>query len=119
LVNDSLLADAVSPKDGERDYPFRKYPAVKVARLATHQDYTGRHIGRNMLTKIFSMVIQISRHTGCRIITVDSTSDAVGFYTKMGFTIAQQKQGETIPLYLDFHRFVAEEESRQTTTLSL
>lgn len=118
LVNDSLVVDAVSPGDGERDYPYRKYPAVKVARLATHRDYERRRIGSNMLIKIFNILIKISQHTGCRIITVDATGNAVGFYSKMGFKIAIQKPGETIPLYIDFHRFVSEEESRQTTTLS-
>lgn len=118
LVNDSLVAGAVSPGDGDRDYPYRKYPAIKVARLATHRDYERRRMGSNMLIKIFNMSIKISRHTGCRIITVDATGEAAGFYSKMGFKIALQKPGETVPLYIDFHRFVLEEESRQMTDLS-
>lgn len=110
LVNDSIVADAVQSSDGESEYPYRKYPALKVARLAVHLDYERRGIGRSILLKILSTVINLSRHTGCRIITVDSKGEAVGFYKKMGYVSAMAKAAETVPLYLDFHRFVTEVE---------
>jgi len=35
LVTDCIDAKQVAPGDGRRGYPYRKYPAIKVARLAT------------------------------------------------------------------------------------
>jgi len=49
LVNDSIEVRAVEECDREESYHFRKYPALKIARLATHSDYERFGIGRSML----------------------------------------------------------------------
>lgn len=82
---------------------------MKIARLATNQNYENRHIGRNMLIKIYTIWIEFSRYVGCRIITVDAKPEAVGFYEKFSFqkAIIQPKklQGrDTIPLYIDIRK---------------
>ena len=51
LVNDRIVADAVQLSDGESEYSYRTYPALKVARLAVHLDYERRGIGRSILLK--------------------------------------------------------------------
>jgi len=117
LVNDTLTVEAVEACDGEPEYEYGKYPAIKIARLATHGDYERRDIATNMLLKIFIMVKRISKHSGCRMITVDSYPDAVGFYQRKGFKRAQLKEKDTIPLYMDFHKFDTEEENRLIATL--
>jgi GNAT superfamily N-acetyltransferase len=52
LVNDCIEVKAIEESDGEPGYPYAKYPAIKIARLATHSDFERRGIGRNMLSKI-------------------------------------------------------------------
>ena len=101
LVNDSIEVRAVEECDREKNYHFRKYPALKIARLATHSDYERFGIGRSMLRKIFAVSITLSRHVGCRIITVDAKHSAVDFYKKFAFKQAVRSPGETVPLYLD------------------
>jgi len=108
IVNDSLEAGAVQKGDGHDGFEARKYPALKIARLATRNDYQGRGIGKGMLLKVFSIAIALSRYIGCRLITVDSKPDSVGFYQKFGFKLAHRKRRDTVPLYRDFHRAVEE-----------
>jgi len=113
LVNDSIVAEAVHESDREPSWEYRKYPAIKIARMARHRDFAGHGIGTAMLLRIFIIVLHVSQFTGCRIITVDSKPGAVEWYRKKGFTLAQVKpRDDTIPLYMDFHRFVSQEEQR-------
>jgi hypothetical protein len=49
LINDSIEVRAVEACDRKEDYHFRKYPALKIARLATHSGYERFGIGRSML----------------------------------------------------------------------
>jgi len=106
IINDSLEAKAVQAGDGHDRFEARKYPALKIARLATRDDYQRRGIGKGMLLKVFSIAIALSRYTGCRIITVDSKPNSVKFYQKFGFKPANRKKRDTVPLYRDFHRAV-------------
>lgn len=107
LINDSIEVRAVEECDREESYRFRKYPALKIARLATRSDCEGSGIGRSMLRKIFTISIALSRYVGCRIITVDSKQSAVDFYKKFGFRQAIRTPGETVPLYLDLKSALA------------
>jgi len=118
LINDSIVAEAVHESDREPTWEYRKYPAIKIARMARHRDSGGHGIGTIMLLRIFIIVLDVSQFTGCRIITVDSKPGAANWYRKKGFTLTQVKPREdTVPLYMDFHRFVSEEEERVLTSL--
>src|SRR5271169_1036581 len=101
LINDSIEVRSVEECDREESYHFRKYPALKIARLATHSDFERFGVGRSMLRKIFTISITLSHYVGCRIITVDSKHSAVEFYKKFSFKQAIRTPGETVPLYLD------------------
>jgi len=101
LINDSIEVRAVEECDREERYHFRKYPALKIARLATHCDCERFGVGRSMLRKIFTISITLSHYIGCRIIMVDSKYSAVDFYKKFAFKQAIRTPGETVPLYLD------------------
>lgn len=48
--------------------------------------------------------------TGCRFITVDAYSDAVGFYQKCGFDFISEKDRNDITrlMYYDLKRFLDE-----------
>jgi hypothetical protein len=118
LINDSIVAEAVSESDREPTWAYRKYPAIKIARMARHRDFDNYSIGTLMLLRIFVITLHVSQFTGCRIITVDSKTGAVEWYRKKGFTLAQMRpRDDTVPLYMDFHRFVSQEEMHTLKTL--
>ena len=118
LINDSIVAEAVHESDREPTWEYRKYPAIKIARMARHRDFDGPGIGTIRRRRNFIIVLHVSQFTGCRIITVDSKPGAANWYRKKGFTLAQIKPREdTVPLYMDFHRFVSQEEERVLTSL--
>ena len=109
LVTDVIKKKELNDGDGDPDFLYNTYPALKIARLATHQEFERHGIGRSMLLKIFSVWIRLSTHIGCRIITVDAKPDAVEFYTKFDFHQAivdpqKLRNRDTIPLYIDIHK---------------
>lgn len=101
LINDSIEVRSVDECDREENYQFRKYPALKIARLATHIHCERFGIGRSMLRRIFTISITLSHHVGCRIITVDAKYSAVDFYKKFAFKQATRNPKDTVPLYFD------------------
>ncbi|MFA6363832.1 GNAT family N-acetyltransferase [Methanoregula sp.] len=121
LVTDVIKKGELVDGDGDPDFKYGTYPALKIARLATHQEFERQGIGRYALLKIFALWIRLSAHIGCRIITVDAKPTAVGFYKKFGFQEAimdpkKLTMRETIPLYIDIHKEL--ERVRKNSVLS-
>jgi ribosomal protein S18 acetylase RimI-like enzyme len=106
LVNDCLQAERINSGDGCDNYSYSKYPAIKIARLSTHKNYERMGIGLNILDEIMATSIYLSEQSGCRLITVDSKKESIGFYEKYDFRQAKGKVHDTTPMYLDFHRLL-------------
>lgn len=113
LVSDSIEVGAIHSGDGTTEYPYKRYPAMKIARLATDNRYQRRGVGRAMLLKTMQIAIDLSQYVGVRIITVDSKPNSVEFYEKFGFRKATRKNHDTISMYRDFHRAVCEIEKER------
>jgi len=113
LVSDSIEVEAIKSGDGSQEYPYRRYPALKIARLATDSRYQRQGIGRSMLLKIMEIAIVLSRYVGVRILTVDSKPESVEFYEKFGFKRATRKNHGTISLYRDFHGTICDIEEER------
>jgi len=109
LVTDCIDANQVDPKDGKKGYPYRKYPAIKIARLGTDTRYQHRGIGFEMLGEILAFTIRLSAYVGCRIITVDSKQESIGFYERFGFKRATRKTSDPVHMYMDYHQLLQEE----------
>lgn len=109
LVTDCIDAKQVNTQDGKRGYPYRKYPAIKVARLAIDTRYQRKGLGFQLLGEVLSITITISKYVGCRIITVDSKPESVSFYEKYGFKRAKRSQSDTISMYMDYLKLLEEE----------
>ncbi len=62
----------------------KSYPAVKIGRLAVHDDYARCGMGTFILDSIKYAFTTVKR-LGCRFITVDALSSATDFYLKNGF----------------------------------
>ncbi|MDD4138334.1 MAG: GNAT family N-acetyltransferase [Methanoregula sp.] len=108
LVADCIDAKQVAPEDGRQGYPYRKYPAIKIARLGTSKKHQRNGVGSRMLREILALTIMISEYVGCRIITVDAKPGSVGFYEKFGFKRAMSRRSDPVPMYMDYHRLLEE-----------
>ena len=111
LINDSIKTRWINIGNGEHWYRYLHYPALKIARLATHQEFERRGIGTAMLDYATAVAIKLSDEiSGCRILTVDSKNDSIGFYQSFGFKMANTKIfRDTMPLYKDIFGTRADE----------
>ena len=106
LVTDTIQLDWVD-ESLFPDFDYRKLPAVKIARLATHRDYERRGIGKYMIIDIFRRVSNVTLDIGCCVITVDAKRDAVGFYEKYAFRkVAIHLKQDTEVMYLNIKQLI-------------
>lgn len=64
------------------NYPL---PALRLARLAVHQDFHGKGVGSSLLRAVFILACQMARDYGCVGVLVDAKSDAIKYYKSFGF----------------------------------
>lgn len=107
ITTDTLQVRSVDDADCVDDYPYSRYPAVKLARLATDKKYQRMGIGTYMLFGAVGLAIDIAAIAGCRYITVDSKPESVSFYVKHGFKVVKgESKREYTPLYLNMQPIV-------------
>ncbi len=106
LLTDSIKVKSVDLGDALRDYRYKSIPALKIGRLSTAKGMEGKGLGTAMLEISISYMIEITRHVGCRILTVDSKEGCEGFYGKNGFERTRSQRGETVHMYLDIGAFL-------------
>ena len=103
ITPDTLHKGRIDLSDKLTDYPYQKYPAIKLARLAVDKNYQGKGFGKLLMTEFFMHALKMAKQEGGRFITVDAKNSALGFYQKYGFkSVGTQQSEEIIPLYLDF-----------------
>lgn len=107
LIADTIEAKAVT--DGLERYEYRKYPGVKIARLAVDSRFEKRGIGTYLLLAAIGKTLSVCDSIGCRYILVDSKKDSIGFYQKNEFKLVEKyKNREFIPMYLNMQPIIAE-----------
>ncbi len=107
----SLAAGTIETKsviDGIELYQYRKYPAVKIARLGIDSRFEKHGIGTYLVQVIMGQVMSICENIGCRYLLVDSKLESTGFYEKCGFRVAEKnKKTQFTPMYLNMQPIVA------------
>ena len=108
----TLVADTIEAKsviDGLEHYEYRKYPGVKIARLAVDSRFERRGIGTYLLLAAIGKTLSVSENIGCRYILVDSKKNSIGFYQKNEFKLVEKyKNREFVPMYLNMQPIIAE-----------
>ncbi|WP_048127910.1 GNAT family N-acetyltransferase [Methanosarcina sp. WH1] len=108
----TLIADTIEAKaviDGIEHYEYRKYPGVKIARLAVDTRFKRRGIGTYLLLAAIGKTLSVCENIGCRYILVDSKKNSIGFYQKNEFKLVEKyKNREFIPMYLNMQPIIAE-----------
>ena len=106
ITPDTLHKGRIDISDKLNDYPYQKYPAVKLARLAVDYRYQHRGLGKALMREFFYTAHQIAKIEGSRFITVDAKTEAKTFYQMYLFVpVISGTDSEIIPMYLDFKRF--------------
>lgn len=108
LLNDTVGKDNVD--DGIEAYEYGKYPAIKIARLAIQKEFRERDIGTSLLHWALGKVNEVSKHVGCRYITVNAKQESIEFYTvksKLKFKVVKATAKKDYPsLYLNMHPII-------------
>lgn len=79
VVTDTL------PARLRKKLPAYPLPVLRIARLAVDKHFQGLGIGRLLLRAILELSLEMRDRTGCIGIVVDAKTEAVGFYSKLGF----------------------------------
>ena len=113
LVTDSLQRERVDESEFH-DCQYGKFPAMKIARLATHKDFERQGVGQFMINKALTYGYYITRDIGCCVITVDAKKGSVGFYEKFSFVRAKTKSdSDTITMYFNLAQAIKNAFARQ------
>ncbi|WP_339933046.1 GNAT family N-acetyltransferase [uncultured Brevundimonas sp.] len=107
VVSENRLLEA------EVAFPYKNYPAVKIARLLVGSDYRGT--GYRLGTALVDFTVGIARSeicpaVGCRFVVVDAKKASVSFYEACGFTLIdtdENKARDTPVLFMDLHKAAA------------
>ena len=80
---DTIEVQAINENDSIDGYPYRKYPSIKIARLAVEETCERKGFGR-FLVLAAGLALTVSEIIGCRYLTVDSKPDSMNFYERLG-----------------------------------
>lgn len=106
ITPDTIHKGRVEYSDKVAEYPYQKYPAVKLARLAVDEQFQHRGIGTELMADFFKTARKVVKSAGGRYVTVDAKNTACAFYERFGFRkVLSQKDSDIVSMYLDFKKF--------------
>ncbi|AGB48929.1 putative acetyltransferase [Methanomethylovorans hollandica DSM 15978] len=109
LTTDTIQVKSINSSDCVDDFPYSRYPALKLARLATDEKFQRMGVGSYMLHIAIYLTQKVSDIAGCRYITVDSKPQSVTFYTKHSFKLVEESRKKEYPvLYLNMQPIIEE-----------
>lgn len=94
-LTDRLLVSAKEKKDMKITAEYYNFPAIKIGRLATDKNYTGKGIATTFLEGIKGLALKTAETTGCRFLIVDSYKKSIEIYLKNGFIKNQIQNQKT------------------------
>lgn len=115
ILADTIEVVAIDNSDSVKDYPYSKYPAIKIARLAVDREFERRDIGTFLILAAIGAAMSVSDIIGCRYLTVDSKTNSIDFYKKLHFKIVEKyKKTDTQKMYIDMYPIVAAMRPKET-----
>jgi predicted GNAT family N-acyltransferase len=71
------------------------YPTMLIGRLAIHNDFRDRNVGRSICLWCLELAKELSKKVGCKLVTVLTEDRPVEFYKKVGFEIFPRCEKKT------------------------
>ncbi|ADY20376.1 GNAT family N-acetyltransferase [Bacillus paranthracis] len=100
-------ANLIAPK-GERNFP-----AIRLHYLGVDDKYQKQGYGEEILFHLFAHCYEISRMTGCTLITVQALRSSVGFYKKNAFIVWKNEAKAYLDMFFLIKDLEVEDESEQ------
>jgi GNAT superfamily N-acetyltransferase len=85
-VSSGEIAAEKLTKNLRRRLPAYPLPILRLARLAVDERFQGHGIGRLLLRAMLELALDMRDRIGCIGVVVDAKSDALPFYSSLGFT---------------------------------
>ena len=112
----TLVASEVNAADGHVEpeiswQPKWQVPSIKLARMAIDRELQRQGWGTAFAQWTLALVSQVARDIGCKVLVTDAKKSAVGFYTKLGFTMLDTEENKTSNhpvMFLNLKKLVAE-----------
>lgn len=87
---------------------YLQWPAVKIARLATHVNYEGRGLATGLIRLVAGVVTEkIMPVAGCRFLILDANPEKIDFYKRRGFALIDIQEnidsGNPV-MFMDLHK---------------
>jgi ribosomal protein S18 acetylase RimI-like enzyme len=112
LCTDSIRLKGITQEDQDTiDLDYKTLPALKIGRMAVHNDFFHQKIGTKMLVLAIETALKINHFAGCRFLTVEAKNKQtlpeprkpIHFYKKFGFKILKErKQNKSyVSMYMD------------------
>ena len=79
---------------------IRDYPVLLIGRLAVHNDYRGRNVGKIICLFCLDTAKRISKEIGCKLVVVQTEENLVGFYEKCGFQLFPKHKSKKKWMYV-------------------
>jgi len=90
-----------------RGLPAYDLPAILLARLAVDKRFSGRGLGRALLSEALRVSLRASKQVGSRCIIVDAYPAALDWYRKYGFVPIEGAKSGSVRMYLDIRTIEA------------
>lgn len=74
---------------------IKDYPALMIGRLATDNNFRGRHVGENICLWCISKVQQLSKEIGCKLVIIQTNDKKHAFYVGCGFKMVPKFENKT------------------------
>jgi GNAT superfamily N-acetyltransferase len=90
------------------------FPAVKIARLATDQNFEGKGLGGGLIAFVAGLVREhVMPHAGCRFLILDANRAKIEFYKKRGFVLVDndenlRAENQNPVMFMDLHKIAVQ-----------
>lgn len=91
----TLAMDAIVLQTSEKprsEIRLVRFPAVKVAQLAIHENWERRGLGQKLVALAAGIALDLRARVGCRYLTVDAKPDVVGWYRSLEFKVNKEER---------------------------
>ena len=87
-----MVAENLS-KTLRKHLPSYPLPILRIARLAVDERFQGHGIGRLLLRAMLKLALEMRDRAGCIGVVVDAKTEAVSFYSALGFKAIELVRG--------------------------